>query len=223
MTRATLPRLHLLPLKEYKGVTNDPIRFYFWPVFGRMYRQRVELCLAECVGGQRILEVGFGSGLTFVNLNNMYQEIHGLDLTADVNIVSSVFRTHGIRANLRQGNVTQMPYHNDYFDTVLLISILEHLKPHDLESAFSEIWRVLKPGGEVVYGVPVERPLMVFMFRLLGYDIRKEHFATEEQVADAAKKRFGQGKILEMKSFLPQFGAVYEVGHFLKTSQTAKD
>lgn len=223
MTRITPPRLRLLPLKEYKGVTNDPIRFYFWPIFGRMYRQRVELCLAECSGGQRILEVGFGSGLTFINLNDMYQEIHGLDLTADVDVVSSVFRAHGITTNLQPGNVILMPYPNDYFDTVLLISILEHLKPDDLKGAFSEIWRALKPGGEVIYGVPVERPLMVFMFRLLGYDIRKEHFSTEKQIAEVARDQFVEGRITGMKSFPPLFGNVYEVGHFHKVDQTSKD
>jgi predicted TPR repeat methyltransferase len=49
-----------------------------------MYRQRVELALGECTGGDRVLEVGFGTGLAFPNLHDMYREIHGIDLTADI-------------------------------------------------------------------------------------------------------------------------------------------
>ena len=36
------------------------------------------MCLDECKGGPRILEVGFGFGLTFLNLTQEYDEIHGL-------------------------------------------------------------------------------------------------------------------------------------------------
>lgn len=213
----TLPKLKMLPAGQYRGVNEkDPIRYYYWPVFGALYRRRVELALAECRGGERVLEVGFGTGLTFLNLSEMYREIHGLDLTADIPQVKSVFDGVGIQTYLRNGNVLSMPYEGEYFDTVLLISILEHLKPEEQDQAFAEVARVLKPGGQVVYGVPVERPLMVFFFRLLGHDIRQEHFSTEKQVAAAAGARLKKVRIVEMKSMLPFLGKVYEVGHFVK-------
>lgn len=213
-----LPKLKLLPAGQYRGVNEkDPIRYYYWPVFGTLYRRRVELALAECRGGDRILEVGFGTGLTFLNLAEMYQEIHGLDLTADVPQVKSVFDALGLKTFLQNGNVLNMPYEDGYFDTVLLISILEHLKPEEQSLAFAEIKRVLKPGGQVVYGVPVERPLMVFLFRVLGHDIRQEHFSTEKQVAATAAEVLHKVRIVEMKSMLPFLGKVYEVGHFVKT------
>ena len=109
-----------------------------------------------------------------------------------------------------------MPYEDNYFDTVLLVSILEHLKPDDLEQAFVEIRRVLKPGGQMVYGTPVEKPFMVMMFRLLGHNIRDEHFSTEKEIASAACKAFSNGTVLQMKGTPPIGGAVYEVGHFIK-------
>ncbi len=209
--------LRLLPKDQYKGVNQyDPIKYYYWPVFGRMYRRRVELALSQCAGGERVLEVGFGTGLAFPNLHDMYQEIHGLDLTADIEAVKSVFEPSGIPLDLRAGDVLHMPYQDNYFDTVLLVSILEHLKPDELKQAFVEARRVLKPGGQMVYGSPVERPFMVFMFRLLGHDIRGEHFSTEKEIAAAAHRAFESGDVLQMKSTPPIFGAVYEVGHFNK-------
>jgi ubiquinone/menaquinone biosynthesis C-methylase UbiE len=211
------PRLKLLSTDEYVGVNDDdPIRFYHWPLIGRMYRRRVELCLGECRGGERVLEIGFGSGLTFLNLHEQYKEIHGLDLTADASAVQAAFAKRNIDTQLRQGNVLEMPYPDNQFDTVLLISILEHLKPVDQPRAFAEIRRVLKPGGQVVYGIPIERPLMVFMFRRLGYDIRQHHFSTEKDVSGAAGQIMQKVRVVQMRSTPAIFGAVYEVGHFVK-------
>lgn len=210
-------KLKLLPAGQYKGVNQyDPIKYYYWPIFGRMYRSRVELALGECTGGARVLEVGFGTGLAFQNLHDNYKEIHGIDLTADIQAVKSVFEPLNIPLFLEKGDVLNMPYEDNFFDTVLLVSILEHLKPVELEQAFIEVRRVLKPGGQMVYGTPVEKPFMVFMFKILGHNIRDEHFSTEKEIAAAAHKAFSKGHVLQMKSTPPIAGAVYEVGNFIK-------
>jgi len=215
--RSKLPRLKLLPYRDYAGVDrNDPLRFYFWPVIGAMYRRRIELCLAECTGGERVLEVGFGAGVTFLNLHNNYREIYGLDLSVSVEDVTAVFKAKQIEAHLQNGNVLCMPYANDYFDTVLLISILEHLKAGQQVQAFREIRRVLKPQGQVIYGVPIERRLMVLMFRLLGCRIREHHFSTEKDVFNAANEVLDKVRVVQMQGVPSLFGAVYEVGHFVK-------
>ena len=210
-------KLKLLPAEKYKGVNQyDPIKYYYWPVFGPMYRRRVELALDECTGGERILEVGFGTGLAFPNLHDTYKEIHGIDLTADIHAVKSVFEPLNIPLFLEKGDVLKMPYEDNFFDTVLLVSILEHLKPVELEQAFVEVRRVLKPGGQMVYGTPVEKPFMVFMFRMLGHDIRDEHFSTEKEIAAAAYRIFSKGHVIGMKSTPPIAGTVYTVGNFVK-------
>ena len=209
--------LNLLPISEYTGVNDlDPIRYYRLPIFGKLYRGRVELCLSQCKGGENILEIGFGTGLTFLNLKDQYKKIYGLDLTADVQAITELFDRHEVKTELMNGSVLDMPYEDNTFDTILLISILEHLKPEEQETAFKEMQRVLKPGGQVVYGVPIERPLMVFLFKVLGHDIRKEHFSTEGDVSLAAGKFLKPVNLINMKG-IPSFtGAVYQVGHFVK-------
>ena len=212
-----LPKLRLLPYREYAGVDrNDPLRFYFWPIIGTMFRRRIELCLAECSGGQRVLEVGFGAGVTFPNLAENYEEIYGLDLNASVEDVAAVFRKRQIETHLQNGSVLCMPYADDFFDTVLLVSILEHLRPTEQIQAFREIHRVLKPGGQAIYGVPIERRFMVSMFWLLGFDIRKHHFSTEKDVFSAANSVLRKERVVQMQSVPSFFGPVYEIGHFVK-------
>ncbi len=211
------PKLKLLPYRQYAGVDrDDPLRFYFRPVIGKIYRRRIELCLAECTGGQRVLEVGFGSGVTFLNLNDNYKEIYGLDLNASVEDVKAVFKAKQIETHLQNGSVLSMPYEDDFFDTVLLISILEHLKPFEQMQAFREIRRVLRPGGQTIYGVPIERGFMVFMFRLLGCNIHGHHFSTEKDVFNAANSVLNKVRVFQMQCVPSLFGPVYEVGHFVK-------
>ncbi len=210
-------QLKLLPISEYIGVDKkDPIKFYDLPVIGKMYRRRIELCLEELIGGEKILEIGFGSGVSFLNLNDTYKEIFGLDLTADVDLIQKKFAEKKVNLNLKNGNILSLPYPDNFFDSVLLISILEHLKTSDQDKAFKEIKRVLKQGGQVVYGVPIERPFMVMMFHLLGTDIRSHHFSTEKDVYIASSQHLIPINIKRMTGPLGLFGDVYEIGHFKK-------
>jgi len=215
----TVPeKLIMLPSsKDYvKDDSHDPLRFYYYPVLGPLYRKRVEMSLDLLPGGDAVLEVGFGSGVSLPSLNTKYKELHGIDLKSDCGSVKDCFSKRGIQANLIDGSVTQMPYEDEKFDAVFLVSILEHLLPQDLQSAFQEIRRVLRPGGVVVYGVPVERPLMVTAFKMMGYDIRTHHFSTEKQVEAAAKNYFAprEKKVLHALG-IPAL-AVYEAQLFSK-------
>jgi ubiquinone/menaquinone biosynthesis C-methylase UbiE len=209
-------KLKMLPMKEYAGVhkRDDPVKFYYLPLVGDIYRWRVERCLSELSGGSRVLEIGFGSGVTFLNLSEMYKEIHGLDLTADLGPVAAPFERRGIRPFLKNGDVLKLPYEDGTFESVLLISILEHLKPSALVPAFQEILRVLKPHGEVVYGAPVDRKLLNAGFKFLGYDIKEHHFSSEKQIAAAGRAVFKEGAVSTLS--LGLFGKLYEVGHFVK-------
>jgi SAM-dependent methyltransferase len=213
-------RLRLLRPQDYPGAgRNDPIRFYTSPFFGGLYRRRVELCLEALPGGGRILEVGFGSGVAFANLAELYDEIWGIDPSVDVEAIQAFWQAKGIRTKLRQGSVLALPFPDGHFDAVLLISHLEHLRPETLAAAFAEVARTLKPGGSAVYGVPVERRFMRFMYRLLGYDIRGHHFSTETDVRRAAARELSEVRAVEMPGMLGIPRNIYQVGHFRKERQ----
>ena len=195
---------------------SDPLRFYYYPVIGNLYRKRIEACLDQLEGGEKVLEVGYGSGLCLHNLCGMYREVHGVDLDAPAEAVAKFAADHGLTVQLSNGNVTALDYPSDYFDAVLLISILEHLRPVELETAMSEIKRVLRPGGQMVYGVPVDRKFMTLAFGFLGYDIRKLHFSTHLDVSTAAARYFIQDKLSGFESFMLPGIHLYQIGCFRK-------
>jgi ubiquinone/menaquinone biosynthesis C-methylase UbiE len=208
-----MQQLHMLPLNDYlRSDQDDPLPMYYLPFFGPLYRGRIELCLNALKPGTRVLEVGYGSGVSFLNLAGMYREIHGIDLHLNARPVQSIFAREGIDTYLCTGSLLNLPYQDGFFDAVLCISILEHLHPKQQPLAMAEIRRALKPGGRFVYGVPAERPLMQVGFRLLGYDITKFHFSTERDVAQAADTYFERVDIHQYQPFKPLGGTVYEVG-----------
>lgn len=54
-------------------------------------------------------------------------------------------------------DVCDMPFPDNSFDAVFLIEVLEHV--HNPPKALSEIYRVLKPGGTLIFSVPFVFPL----------------------------------------------------------------
>ena len=77
--------------------------------------------------------MGFWSGISFFNLHEVYAEIHAIDLTANIDEVANSFRARVFVTPLQQGDVRNLPYADGYFDSVRMISILEHLRPKDLQ------------------------------------------------------------------------------------------
>jgi SAM-dependent methyltransferase len=208
-------RLAMFPAREHATAgESDPLRFYTCPVIGGLYRRRVELCLTELTGGTRVLEVGFGSGLTFRNLQRKYERVYGIDKDVDPDMVTEFFRGKGMDVDLRKGTVIHLPFPDRYFDSILLISILEHLRGGELRGAFGELVRVLKPSGQLIYGVPVDRRLMRWAFRILGYDIRQHHFSTEIDVRRAASSVLTEVRLTMMAGPLGVPRNIYQVGHF---------
>lgn len=80
-----------------------------------------------------------------------------VNLDADINIIELAKRTTVFRLakslSIRQGDIRNIPYEDGRFDRVFCISVLEHLdRPNE---ALSELLRVLKPGGHLIFTVDV--------------------------------------------------------------------
>lgn len=211
-------KLHMFASSDnyaYDG-SHDPLKYYYYPLVGRLYRKRVEMCLNLLPGGARVLEVGFGCGICFLNLHNLYQQVHGLDLHSDCAAITDCFAAHQIDIQLQNGSVVDLPYPDDYFDAVLLISILEHLKADELGPALAEVHRVIRPGGAMVYGVPVERPLMTFAFAMLGCNIRNHHFSIDKEIMAESARRFSFDDRKSLQLVLGACLRVYEACRFVK-------
>jgi len=102
----------------------------------------------------RVLELGCGSGGDRLALKSIYPEIeiHGVDLLEKSEVPEFL-----IYKKIDLDTAT-LPYSNDFFDAIIFIHVIEHLK-YPLRLG-SEINRVMKKGG-MIY---VETPNWTTMF-----------------------------------------------------------
>lgn len=93
--------------------------------------------------GRRVLDVGCGKG-RFARVFREQEpeaELWGLDISPEMlRFVPEDIQT-------RAGSMTELPFEDAYFDGAYATESLEHAV--DIESAVSEICRVVKPGGRI--------------------------------------------------------------------------
>jgi SAM-dependent methyltransferase len=81
-----------------------------------------------------------------------------------------------------------VPYRDNTFDAIYSMGTIEHF--HESDAAVREMWRVLKPGGRAIVGVPNRldpflRPLMVTALSAVGlYDYGFEKSYTRRGLRD---------------------------------------
>lgn len=73
----------------------------------------------------------------------------------------------------------KLPFSNSYFDTILLMDVLEHLPKRSEMSALNEISRVIKPGGTLIISTPNKHILSILLdpaYFLIGH----RHYSKKE-------------------------------------------
>lgn len=202
--------LQMLRARQYAWTSEaDPIRYYRLPVIGWLFRRRVARCVDLLPPGGTLLEIGFGSGVAFLNAAKRFDEISGIDVHDRANDVAASFSGMGMRLNLRQGTITSMPYGDATFDAAMSISVHEEIPYEQQRKAFAEVYRVLRPGGTYVVGVPGVNLMMNTALYALGCNIGKYHVTTERQVLTLMSERFEIDSIRYTPNFLPKSLTTY--------------
>lgn len=126
--------------------------------FGPIGQDQVEGKLRKSLGGEmpdtlgRVLEIGSGTGYFSLNLA-LAGRIESLTAT-DISpgMLESLSRTAadlGIEVETVATEAEVLPFEDDSFDTVIGHAVLHHIP--DLDRAFSEFFRVLVPGGRIIF------------------------------------------------------------------------
>ena len=101
--------------------------------------------------GATILDVGCGDGL-FAKI--LFEKATGqIDTGIDFDIVElEKAKKTGMYKRLVNCSITDMPLQDNCYDTIFSNSVLEHIP--NLDRAISEIGRILKPEGKLIFTVP---------------------------------------------------------------------
>lgn len=152
--------------------------------------------------GEKLLDVGCGSGFIIDIAKELFSVIRGVDITpAMLEKVDTNSQTCDIKVQLCE--CEKLPFADNTFDLCTAHAVLHHL--HDIEAAIKEIFRVLKPGGilyadldpnyyfwEAMEGLPREGKYSDFVYREIAAVLYKdkemeECFNVDREVFHAAE------------------------------------
>ena len=102
--------------------------------------------------GHRVLDLGCGTGTLAVMAKQCQPraEVTGLDGDSKVlEIARAKAEKAGVDPIFDEGMSYQLPYGDETFDRVLSSLMLHHLSTDDKKRTLAEVFRVLRPGGEM--------------------------------------------------------------------------
>ena len=193
-------------------------RAMYWPFIGFFYRHRFQMALDMInLPVTSVLEIGYGAGFLAYTLAPKVKYYTGIDIHDKPQDVAEALRKNGIHnvtlrvADVR--NLTSIP--EGSFDLVVAVSCLEHIAEHMLVQR--QIVKVLRKGGQAVYGIPNKNILTRVFFNTLGYDDNLIHPTDYHNVLDSAKSA---GLLLDAEKIFPgwvgRHFSFYWVGRFIK-------
>lgn len=105
----------------------------------------------------KILDIGYGDGRNMPLLNNLNFEIHGIEISDEINKQAAErLKILGINADLKKGTNDEIPYVNNFFDYVLACHSCYYIKENTtFDDNLNEISRVLKSGGIFCASLPM--------------------------------------------------------------------
>jgi ubiquinone/menaquinone biosynthesis C-methylase UbiE len=97
--------------------------------------------------GDHVLEIGAGSGAATEELRRRAARVTSLDY--DHSSAASLAACQpGNRGAVLQGDAAALPFPNETFSSAIAVLVLHHMRFRELQDrAFTEIFRVLRPGG----------------------------------------------------------------------------
>lgn len=169
-----------------------------WYSIDRASRQRVRSRLAELATGKRVLDYCCGSGERSIEAAEIAGEVVGIDISAASIDIARERATVAGATNVEfiVGDAEASGFPEDHFDVALVSGVLHHL---DLERAYCELARVLKPGGTVIATEALRHNPVIHRYRRRTPHLRSEweveHILGWSDIRKA-ERYFGQVEVL---------------------------
>lgn len=128
-----------------------------------------ELKLLDVRPGFRVLDAGCGRGEVLLACARAGAVVHGIDYSeAAVELTRGTLADDVPDPDVRQGDVTDLPWPDGSFDRILFGDVIEHLDEGQQRAAIHEFRRVCGPGGLLVIHTAPNR-----LFLELGWPVAR--------------------------------------------------
>ena len=148
---------------DYKDYAAGQTNNHFW---FKAKKELINTLMERTCPGQKqlkILSIGVGTG---DDLDILSQ--YGENYITDIDETSLLVIDAKLYKEKRVSSACDLPFADNFFDVVISCDVFEHIEDHT--KAASEVRRVLKPDGVLIFTVPA------FQFLFSSHDVALEHF-----------------------------------------------
>ena len=140
----------------------------------------------------RMVEIGYGSGIFLPELARRCKELHGVDVHEHGGEVAQILAKRNVKAMLHQADAgTEIPLESGFADCVVAVSSLEFIP--NLGRACREVRRILKPGGMFIVVTPGVSPVLDFgLWMLTGKNAKEDFEDRRDSVVPALLRSLAQ-------------------------------
>ncbi|HDY86484.1 MAG TPA: class I SAM-dependent methyltransferase [bacterium] len=164
------------------------------PAGKERWKRRVAMLSSHIKPGMNTLEVGCGTGYLTKELVKTGTQINAIDISPDL-LKQAESEIKAPNVTFMIENAYDMSFKNESFDSIVGSSVLHHL---DIDSALTEFYRVLKPGGNIYFTEPNMMNPQIALQKKIPYLKRRLGDSPDE----TAFFRWSLAKKLDLKGFI---------------------
>lgn len=155
-----------------------------------------------------LLEIGMGSGIFLPELSKHCNNLYAIDIHDKLDHIHDLCKFYDIKNyNLSTQNIECTNFPDNHFDLIAAISVLEFLE--DLDTALSEIRRILKKEGFFITICPMESKFLDYLLSFYANKAPKEEFRKSRQyVTKTLEENFS---IIKKGYMLPLIGKYFPI------------
>lgn len=173
-------------------------------------------------GKDKVLDVGCGAGRTTISLSKTAPDLKIIALDrfdalyiekGGIALLKQNLELAGItsKVTIEQGDVTAMPFIEEYIDAAVSAYMFDHLGKNKLK-ALNEMWRILKPGGRFLLVLIVRGYSSFGLANVLSFAFETRNFW---------RKLFKESRFVLVDEGNINFGAYFLIEKPLKQSKNA--
>ncbi len=140
-----------IPALSYRWLTFMYDTVFRW--FGREFAVKCRLVeQAQVKPGHRVLDLGCGTATLTILIKKAQREAEVVGLDGDTKVLKvsrSKINRAGVDIALVRAMAYELPFTDESFDRVFASLVFHHLNEENKARAFTEVFRVLKRGGEL--------------------------------------------------------------------------